>query len=206
MKIKSAVIAALLALMLIAPLSLRAGLGLKAGLNFANVTSASSINAGSRAGYVVGVFFGSPSMGLIGFRTELLLSRQGYDFKSGAATGSVKLDYFLMPSLMVINLGNIAQIQAGGQIAYLLSGSVAGAATGDPTTDKLLNFYNRFDYGLAGGVEVTPYKGFLIGARINISLGNLYKDPSTFVGGTPSFFPSINAKNNVFNFYAGYQF
>ena len=203
MKIKFVVIAALL---LIAPLSLRANIGLKAGLNFANVTGTSSINAGSRSGYVVGVFLGSPPTGLIGFRSELLLSRQGYDFGSDTTTGSVKLDYILMPSLMVINLGKIAQIQAGGQIAYLLKGHVDGAATGDPATDKFLNMFNRFDYGLAGGVEVTPYKGFLIGARINVSFAKLYKDPSSFTGGIPSYFPSVNAKNNVVSLYAGYQF
>ncbi len=203
MKIKAIGIVALL---LLAPLSSPASIGLKAGLNFANVTSASSINAGSRSGFVVGVFLGTPSMGLFGFRTELLFSRQGYDFGSNTTTGSVKLDYLLMPSLMVINFGGIVQIQAGGQIAYLLKGSVEGASTGDPATDKILNLFNRFDYGLAGGVEITPFKGFLIGARINLSLANLYKDPSTFTGGTPSYFPSVNAKNNVVQLYTGYQF
>jgi hypothetical protein len=193
-------------LWLLAPLPSRAGIGFKAGLNFANVTSASSINAGSRSGYVAGVFIGTPPVGLLGFRTELLFSRQGYDFGANMTTGSVKLDYLLLPSLMVINLGGVAQIQAGGQVAYLLKGSVDGASTGDPAADKMLDLFNRFDYGLAGGVEITPFKGFLIGARINLSLGNLYKDPSTFTEGTPSFFPSVNAKNNVVQLYAGYQF
>jgi hypothetical protein len=203
MKIKIVGIVVLLALF---SLPSHAGIGLKGGLNFANVTRASSINASSRSGYVVGVFFGTPPMGLMGFRTELLFSRQGYDFGSNTTTGFVRLDYLIMPSLMVINLGKIAQIQVGGQIAYLLHGNVSGASTGDPATDKILNLFNRFDYGLAGGVEVTPFKGFLIGARLNLSLGNLYKDPSTFTGGTPSFFPGINAKNNVVQLYTGYQF
>jgi hypothetical protein len=195
----------LAALFLAAPLSLRADFGVKVGLNFANVTSASSINAGSRSGFMAGVFFGS-SMGVLGFRSELLLSRQGYDFNSNTTTGSVKLDYLLLPALMVINLANIVQIQFGGQASYLLKGTVASAGTGDPAADKIMDMLNRFDYGLAGGVEITPFKGFLFGARINLSFGNLYKDPSTFAGGTPSFFPSVNAKNNVFQLYTGYQF
>jgi hypothetical protein len=145
-------------------------------------------------------------MGLMGFRSEFLFSRQGYDFGSNTKTGSVQLDYIIMPSLMVINLGKIAQIQAGAQVSYLLKANVAGASTGDPATDKILDLFNRFDYGLAGGFEITPFKGFLIGARINLSFGNLYKDPSTTAGGTPSFFPSVNAKNNVFQLYTGYLF
>jgi hypothetical protein len=203
MKIKALGIAAFL---LLAPLSSHAGIGLKAGLNFANVTSTSSINAGSRSGFVAGIFFGTPPMGLLGFRTEFLFSRQGYDFGSNTTTGSVQLDYLIMPSLMVINIANIVQIQAGGQISYLLKANVSGASTGDPATDKIMDVFNRFDYGLAGGVEITPFKGLLIGARINLSLGNLYKDPSTYAGGTPSFFPGVNAKNNVFQLYTGYQF
>lgn len=203
MKFKALSIAALL---LFLPLFSHAGIGFKVGLNFANVTGASSINSGSRSGFVAGVILGSPSMGVLGFRSEFLFSRQGYDFGANATTGSVQLDYLLMPSMMVINIGGIVQIQAGGQIAYLLKGSVTGASTGDPATDKLLDLLNRFDYGFAGGVEATPFKGFLIGVRINLSLGNLYKDPSTFSGGTPSFFPSLNAKNNVVQLYTGYQF
>jgi len=192
------------ALFLAAPLSLRADLGVKVGLNFANVTSAASINAGSRSGFMAGVFFGS-SMGVLGFRSELLFSRQGYDFNSNSTTGAVKLDYLLLPALMVINLANVVQIQFGGQASYLLKGSVESAGTGDPAADKIMDMLNRFDYGLAGGVEVA-LKGFLIGARLNVSFGNLYKDPSTFSGGTPSFFPSVNAKNNVFQLYAGLKF
>jgi hypothetical protein len=183
-----------------------AAIGVKAGLNYSNVTGASSINPSSRSGYMVGVFFGPPPMGLMSFRTEFVLSRQGYDFNAGAETGSVSLDYLLMPALMGINLGKIAQIQLGGQVAYLLNAKVNGAGTGDPAMDKIMDFYNRFDYGLAGGVEFTPVKALLVGVRINISLAKLYKDPASLSGGTPSFFPSIDAKNNVVQLYAGFQF
>jgi len=203
MKIKAVGIAGLLVLLSIPS---HASIGLKGGLNFAKVTGASSINASSRSGYMIGVFFGTPPMGLIGFRTEFLLSRQGYDFGSNSSTGSVNLDYFIMPSLLVIHLGKVAQIQAGGQIAYLWHGNVSGADTGDPAADKFLDIYNRFDYGLAGGVEVSPLHWLLIGVRLNLSLGNLYKDPSSFDGGVPSYVPSVNAKNNVVQMYAGFQF
>lgn len=199
MKIKAAGIVAIL---LLVPLSLPASIGVKAGLNFANVTNASSINASSHTGYVAGVFLGSSSGGLLGFRTELLYSRQGYDFSSNTATGSVKLDYLLLPVLLVVNLANIVQVQAGGQLAYLLHANVDGAGTDDPAADKLIDIYHRLDYGLAGGVEISPFMGFLFGARINLSFGNLYKNLSN----PPTFFPSINAKNNVFSLYAGYRF
>src|SRR4051812_11935461 len=64
------------------------GLGIKGGLNFANVTNASSVNSSSRTGFAVGVFFSPPSKSIISSRTELLFSRQGYNFQSGTKTGS----------------------------------------------------------------------------------------------------------------------
>ena len=151
---------------------------------------------------MAGIFMGPPSGSLLGFQSELIFSRQGYDFETNQSTGSVKLDYLLLPQLLTLNFANIVRAQAGFQLAYLLRAKVEGAATGDPATDKLLDLFNRLDYGLAGGVEVSPFMGFLVGARLNLSFGNLYKNLSD----PPTFFPSINAKNNVFSLYAGYRF
>jgi hypothetical protein len=70
---------------------------------------------------------------------------------------------------------------------------------------KILDIYNRFDYGFAGGFEVYPVKGLLIGARINYSLSQLYKQPEQ--GQQPGTgFSSIDAKNNVIQIYAGWRF
>jgi hypothetical protein len=194
------------AAVLLAPLSSPASVGVKAGLNFANVTNAASINASSRSGFMAGVFIGPGSEGWLGFRAELLYSRQGYDFDASAATGAVNLDYLLMPLLAVVHLGHIIQIQAGGQLAYLLKPGVEGGATGDPASAEIPDFFKRLDYGLAGGVEISPFMGLLVGARINLSFGNLYKKLVAGPGGTASFFPSLNAKNNVVQIYAGYRF
>src|ERR1700730_4727935 len=61
------------------------GIGLKAGINFAKVTNASSINASNRSGFNAGVFYspGGNSKQVLGYRSELLYSRQGYDYKKG---------------------------------------------------------------------------------------------------------------------------
>src|SRR5690606_18289748 len=85
----------ILYLMLINPGTLMAQFGIKAGINFANVTKASSINNSSRTGWHAGVFLAPPSQGVIGSRTELIYSRQGYDYKSGTNTGNVNLDYLM---------------------------------------------------------------------------------------------------------------
>src|SRR5687767_3359174 len=80
------------------------GFGVKAGLNFANVTEPAGINANSKSGYMVGGYIAPKPKKLFGFRSEIMLSRQGYDFKSGTNTGTVDLDYLLLPQLITLNI------------------------------------------------------------------------------------------------------
>ena len=196
----------LLALFLITVLSF-SQFGIKAGVNFAKVTKASNINADNTAGFHAGVFLAPESKSVLGFRSELIFSRQGYDFKSGTTTGSVKLDYLLLPQLMQINITKYVALQVGGQMAFLLNAKADSSkvSTGNAQADKVIDFMNRFDYGAAAGVEIHPVKGLLLGARYNISFGNLLKDPSSFAT-RPNFLPEVNAKNNVVQLFAGYRF
>ena len=199
----------ILCLMLIVPGSLMAQFGIKAGINFANVTKASSINNSSRTGWHAGVFLAPPSQGVIGSRTELIYSRQGYDYKTGTNTGNVNLDYIMMPQYMTINITKYFSIMLGAQIAYLLNAKVDSSSspgTGTPY-DGLMKLYNRFDYGYGGGIEVHPVAGLLLGARVNISLSKLY-DPGAYdtSTGEPSFIPKVDVKNNVFQIYVGWRF
>jgi len=181
------------------------GIGLKAGVNFANVSDASSINSNSRSGFLVGIFLAPSTKGILSSRTELIYSRQGYDFQSGTKTGNVNLDYILLPQLMGINITKFVQLQLGAQMAFLLN------AKADTTTSSgssnpysgIMNYYNKFDYGFAVGAEIHPVMGLLIGARYNISLGKLYKDVEN--GQMPSFSAS-DAKNNVVQIFAGWIF
>ncbi|MFM2138075.1 MAG: hypothetical protein RJA57_382 [Bacteroidota bacterium] len=176
-----------------------AQIGVKAGLNFVNVTSPAGINADSRSGYMIGGFFSPRGKKMFGFRSEFLLSRQGYDFKTGTNTGSVDLDYLLLPQLFVIRFTKKVEVHAGGQLAFLLN------ARSDSTGSRsLLDYFSRFDYGLAGGVQVSPILGLFVGARINVSLTSMRNEspPSPL----PSFIPRADVRNNVVQFYAGWQF
>lgn len=184
------------------------GIGIRGGLNFANVTNASSINSKSQTGFHAGLLLAPPSESILGSRTELTFSRQGYNYGTGQNTGSVKLDYLILSQMLAVNITKYVQLQVGGQTAYLLNAkadSTKAPSTGDPTVDKILSFYNRFDYGLGGGIEFHPYKGILIGGRYTMSLANLFKSTD---GSTPSFIPqgSLNFRNNVVQLFVGYRF
>jgi|SRR5882724_5684454 len=191
--------------------SIRNGFGIKAGLNFANVTNVSSINGSSETGFHAGIFFGSFNKSILGSRTELLFSQQGYGYSSDSSKGSVRLNYIMLSQLLAINVTRYIQIQVGAQMGYLLTAThKSSESTGNATADKVLDFYNRFDYGFGGGLEVHPFEGLLIGARYNISLNNLYKESSfTDPNNNSSSVPvesGVDFKNNVVQIFVGYRF
>ena len=192
-------------LTVIFPLLLNAQLriGLKAGLNFANITNSAAINSNSRTGYMIGGYISPKAKKLLGFRSELILSRQGYDYKSNTNTGTVNLDYLLLPELITLNITKKLQFHAGLQAAFLLNAKVD--STGGGNTGSLFNYFNRFDYGVAGGVEVSPIFGLFIGVRANISFNKVNKD-SPAGSSWPNFIPKLDAKNNVVQLYAGWRF
>ena len=193
------------------PLFSLAQFGIKAGVNFANVTNASDVSASNNTGFVAGIFLAPPSKGILSSRTELLFSRQGYSYATNTNTGNVDLDYILLPQLMSINITKFFSIQVGAQMAFLINAKADSSTSSGSSSpySGIMDYYNKFDYGFAGGIEVHPFKGLLVGARYNISLGNLYKDPSSYEmngGQAPSFIPQVNVKNNVFQLFAGWIF
>ncbi|HEV3412229.1 MAG TPA: porin family protein [Puia sp.] len=187
------------------------GIGIKAGFNFSNVTNASQINAASRTGYHLGIFWAPPSKRIISSRTELLYSRHGYNYSDSAskANGSIDLDYIMFAQYVCINITKYVQIQFGGQTGYLLHAKADSGQmmnTGNAQANQLLSFYNRFQYGYGGGIEIHPYSGLLIGATYIISLSNLYNFSNFSSGGQPSYAPSVNLKNNIIQISVGWRF
>jgi hypothetical protein len=198
--------------LLACPCCLPAQFGVKAGLNFANVTNAESINSSARSGFHVGLLLAPPSKGVIGSRTEFIFSRQGYNYSTSTNTGNVDLDYIMLPQYMCINITKYFQIQLGGQMGFLINAKADSAKTSSNPNNPygdMMDYYNRFDYGYGGGIEVHPIKGLLVGARVNISLSSLYKDfsnPQSGSGAPPSFIPKVDVKNNLFQIFAGWKF
>jgi hypothetical protein len=188
--------------LLISPFFIHAQIGIKAGLNFANVSKASSINSSSRSGFHAGLLLAPASKKIISSLTELIFSRQGYDYKTSSNTGNVNLDYIQIGQLMSINITKYVSLMFGAQTAYLISAQVDSSNNGSSTENTIMDLYNRIDYGYALGAEVHPVMGLIIGARYNVSLSKVYKDIQNFQ--QPSF-SSEDAKNNVVQIYLGWR-
>ena len=139
-------------------------------------------------------------------RTELVFSRQGYDYKTSNNTGNVNLDYIQMGQLASINITKYVSILFGAQTAYLVSAQADSTKTSGGQSgaySNIMNLYNRIDYGYALGAEIHPVMGLIFGVRYNVSLAKVYKDLQSFQ--KPSF-TSEDAKNNVVQVFAGWRF
>ena len=175
-------------------------IGIKAGLNFANVTNTAGINADSRTGYMFGGYIAPKPRKLLGFRSEIILSRQGYDYKSNTNTGHVNLDYLLLPQLITVNFTKKAQLHFGPQFGFLLN---AGVDSSGSNEGSLFSYFKRFTYGVAAGAEISPLFGFFVGGRINVSFNNINQGSSQ---GSPNFIPKADLRNNVVQAYVGWRF
>jgi hypothetical protein len=184
--------------------------GIKAGYNIAKVKgSTPSYSPDNENGFMIGAFYSTPSKG-VGYRSELVFSRQGFSFDESGKMQEVQQDYIYMPNFTTFTIAQKVQLQAGAQIGYLLNAQKKSSSGSESDVE---DYMNRLDYGFAGGVEVYPFKGLLVGARYNVSLGSVYKQYES-AGSSPlpigypfPFTPNdIKGKNAVVQFFAGYRF
>jgi len=179
-------------------------LGLKVGYNWSYVTGkAEGLKKGNNSGFMIGAFYAPASKGM-GYRSEIIFSRQGYTFDNGGKNTDVQNDYIYLPQLTTFTIAKVLQIQAGAQIGYLLK----SRATTNSKDSSVTDLMNRLDYGFVGGVEIFPFKGLLLGGRYNLGLGKLYKKMYS----APSPYPlpfnpeTTDFKNGLVQLYVGYRF
>lgn len=184
--------------------------GIKAGYNVAKVTGSTvDYKPNTKNGFMVAAFYAPASRGGLGYRTELVFSRQGFGFDENGQKSSVTSDYVYLPNFTTFGITRFVQLQVGGQVGYLLKSSKESAT--DTKSQDISSFANRLDYGAAFGAEIYPVKGLIIGGRYNLSFGNAYKQqntssPMSVLNPLP-FNPSdVKTKNAVINFFIGFQF
>lgn len=182
----------------------RNNFGLKAGYNVAKLWGANpDWHPQSQNGYMASLFYSPSAHTGLGFRTELVYSHQGFGFSQDGKINHVESDYIYLPQLTTFGIGKFLQLQLGGQVGYLLRSKASGATSG---SGNLTSIANRLDYGAAGGVEVYPFKGLILGGRYNVSFGDAYKQNATMPTGLPYDPSQFKGRNAIINFYIGYKF
>jgi hypothetical protein len=154
------------------------GFGIKGGVNFNHLRGADKSNFNdlkSLTAFHAGIYgqFPVAKSDFFSIQAEALFTREGY--KSDSL--DVKMDFIQVPFLFVFNVLDNVSVHVGPYGSVLLTLQENGKEVGESEKDML----NSFAYGIAGGVEARMSIA-RFGARYNLGLNDIYKDPKTVAG------------------------
>lgn len=132
---------------------MQTGFGVKGGANFSTLYVKEAKDVNVRTGFHFGLFGRVAPTGGLGFQIEAMYDQKGATFTKTFETidqqTTYKFDYITVPLLVVIPLGEVLELHAGGYGAGLivserkLEGDLANFTT-DPGDGK----FQGFDYGV----------------------------------------------------------
>ena len=167
------------------------GIGIKGGVNFANVHGSDKDNLGEVSGHTnfhAGVFSQFSFGEFFSIQPEVLFSRKGY--KRNDST--FRFNYFDVPVLAVFNITDNFSVHLGPQVGIMIAAKEDG---------KEINLepYNTFEYGAAAGLEGRINR-FRLGTRYVHGFADLRKEDNA--GNSIN----ENIKNGVIQIYLGIGF
>ena len=133
-----------------------AGIGFKAGVNFASLHGSDKDLLGDISGHTnfhAGIFAQIALGEFFSVQPELLYSRRGYERNDS----TFRLNYFDVPVLAVFSISRNFSVHLGPQASFLVAASEGGVEVD-------LQPYNTFGYGAAAGLEGRISR-FRVGAR-----------------------------------------
>ncbi len=162
--------------------------GLKGGLNFANLDVKSVSNTyDNRTGYHLGAF-ALIKLTKIGIQPELIFSQQGSKIMVNGATVQSNFSYMNIPIMFKLYTVAGINLQVGPQFGFL---------TNNPTVvnDNVVveDAVNKSDLSLGMGIGWDLPFGLTIDGRYNLGLKNVSDDSS------------FELKNQVFQFSVGFK-
>ncbi|MDX1463381.1 MAG: porin family protein [Marinirhabdus sp.] len=160
--------------------------GIKAGVNFANITDASNLELDSRTGIVVGAFVGGKFNDRFGIQADLLYSQQGAEFDAG----DFDLDYVNVPIVAKIYIAKGFHAQAGPQFGVVVNDETQ-SVLGEVVNDIAVN---DFDVSGVVGLGYDVPLGLRLEGRYNFGLSDVPDAPNT------------SGKNSVITLSVGYSF
>jgi len=171
-------------------------IGIKGGLNFANVNVSQSAgtNYNNRTGYHFGAFT-LFKLSKIGIQPEVLFSKQGTKYTVSGTNVDANFDYINIPIILKIYLMAGLNLQVGPQIGFVSGGDVKSTVSGVTTTQSAKDFVKSSDTSIALGAGWDLPFGLNIDARYNLGVSD-----NNNVSGSSS-----TVKNQVFQISAGFK-
>lgn len=154
---------------LITSLTTYAQVGLKGGVNFANLhykANNQSENGERLLAFHVGLFFDKENTKTFSIQPEILFSMQGNEIAT--PTGNIKeqLGYFIFPILFKYQAVEQMALYAGPQVGLLVFGNEINGA-------KVKDYYKPIDLSLSAGIEFMASEKVRVGGRYNLGLSNI---------------------------------
>lgn len=175
-------------------------MGVKAGVNVANMsnTKIGTATTKSRVGFTAGVFGEYALCDRFALSADVLYSPQGFihKLKEGKGKSVNKYDYLNVPILANYYIVDGLAVKAGLQPGILLSAKtkISGRDTGNGTFD-IKETAEKFDLSLPVGVSYELPVGVQLDLRYAIGMTSVNKIKL-----------NKNQKNGVFSLTAGYKF
>jgi hypothetical protein len=136
------------------------GAGVKAGLNYASQytnSTANSVDFKSIIGINAGAYCNYFLLDFLAIQPELMMSGKGSRWKNQYYDAKYNLTYIDLPILIKYQPVALINIHAGPQLSYLVSAKQKDFGNNQIT--NVMDYYYKFDLGLAFGVEANlPFK------------------------------------------------
>ncbi len=183
------------------------GIGVKAGINYANLSGSDIGSPDPIFKYHAGITARWGLAKTIYVQPEAIFSAKG------ASSGNVdiNMNYIDVPVVLKVKLLDIVSVHAGPQFSYLLSAD----ATGGPEDIDVKEQYKDYDLSAVAGAEYESLFGLSFGVRYNfglIEIGEDYEQETTvptFGGGSTTVKTPVkasDAKNGVLQVFAAFTF
>lgn len=162
--------------------------GARAGVNLSSISGDGTENVGGLTAFHAGLVMEIQYSDKFSFQPEILYSGQGYENEfSKTTTGitrslkeTVNLDYVSVPLLAKYFVAKGFSIEAGPQLAYLISAkreyveTVSGGFNASESgSEDYKDSTQSFDYGAAFGVSYQIGSGTIMSARYYLGLANI---------------------------------
>lgn len=173
-------------------------LGVKAGVNFSDITGDDVSSFKGRTAFHIGAVAEIPVSDNFSVQPELLYSAQGSDweedFEGELIKGSVEADYINVPLMAKYYVAEGFSIEAGPQVGFLISAKDKYESVEEDIKDDL----KGIDFGVNFGIGYKLENGFNLGARYNLGLID--------VNDNPDYLGDSSYKNSVIQISVGYFF
>jgi outer membrane protein with beta-barrel domain len=173
-------------------------MGVKGGVNFADVTFDQSGATSPRWFPVAGLFATLPPHWGVTLQPEVLYSMKGARLDAGGAPTSLLLDYVEMPVLGRVSMtafGRRVYVAGGPTFAFRVRARTRSAFSGVTEEIDIGDELRRFDLGIAGGGGV-EFGALVFDARYTFGLTDIDKDKTD----------AATAHNRVLSLTGGWRF